>query len=45
MTRKEKEMIRKDQEKDKIQLVQVTDQKELEHIIFHKAELQIIELI
>jgi len=38
------ELTRRDQKIGKLKLVQVIDLKELEHIIFPKEELQIIEL-
>jgi len=37
------ELIKRDHKIEKLKLVQVIDQKELELIIFHKEELQIIE--
>ena len=37
------ELIKRDHKIEKLKLVQEIDQKELELIIFHKEELQIIE--
>ena len=43
MKLKEKKKISKERRTGKVKSAQVIDQKELEHIIFPKEELQIIE--
>ena len=43
MITKDKKLIKKDLRTGKAKLELGIDQRELEHIIFHRAELQIIE--
>ena len=43
MNPKDKELIKEDHKTEKLKLVLVIDQKELELIIFHRVELQITE--
>ena len=43
MNKKDKKEMQKDLKTEKVKLEQEIDQKESEHIIFHKEELQIIE--